>query len=90
MIHSTLTDQGQTTIPAQVRKALGLKPRQRLRYELVEGGVLIRPETETLMDLAGSLHSDRGPFTKQQIENSLAEAAVERDRRILPGGDDDK
>ena len=90
MIHSTLTDQGQTTIPAQVRKTLGLKPRQRLNYEFVEGGVLIRPETETLMDLAGSLKSDRGPFTKQQIEEGLAEAAVERHRRALPGtsGDD--
>ena len=88
MIRSTLTDQGQTTIPAAIRKALGLKPRQRLRYELVEGGVLIRPETEHLMDLAGSLKSDRGPFIRQQIEAGLAEAAAERDHRTRSGGDD--
>lgn len=87
MIHSTLTDQGQTTIPAQVRKALDLKPRQRLSYEFVDGGVLIRPETETLMDLAGSLQSNRGPFTKQQIEEGLAEGVAERHGRSLPGGD---
>lgn len=87
MIHSTLTDQGQTTIPVQVRNALGLKPRQRLSYELVENGVLIRPETETLMDLAGCLKSDRGPFTKQQIETGLAEDVAVRHRQTLPDGD---
>ena len=34
MINSTLTDKWQTTIPVKVRKALNLKPRQRLVYEL--------------------------------------------------------
>lgn len=87
MIHSTLTEAGQTTIPAAVRKALGLKPRQRLTYELVDEGVLIKPETETLMDLAGSLKSDRGPFTKEQIQEDLEDAAVERYKRSLPRKD---
>jgi hypothetical protein len=35
-----------------VRKALKLKPRQRLTYEVLQDGVLIHPETESLMDLA--------------------------------------
>ena len=44
MIQSTLTDRWQTTIPAKVRKALHLKPRQRLIYELMDGAVLVRPQ----------------------------------------------
>ena len=56
-LRSTITDRGQTTIPAAVRKALKLKPRQRLTYEIQTEGVLIRPETENLMDLAGCLKS---------------------------------
>jgi antitoxin PrlF len=57
MLTSTITEKGQTTIPAEVRKALSLKPHQRLTYEICEGGVVVRPETENLMDLAGSLKS---------------------------------
>jgi ABC-type lipoprotein release transport system permease subunit len=29
MIESTVTDKGQTTVPREVREALGIKPRQR-------------------------------------------------------------
>ena len=57
MIKSTLTDTGQTTIPAKVRRALGLKPRQRLVYEIHKEGVFIKPDLEDLMDLYGSLNS---------------------------------
>lgn len=55
MIRSTLTDRWQTTIPAEVREALGLRPRQGLLYELRGESVIIRPEGESLMDLAGQL-----------------------------------
>ena len=59
MIRSTLTDRWQTTIPVEVRKALGLQPRQGLLYEVRGESVVIRPEGETLMDIAGCLASDR-------------------------------
>ena len=55
---STLTDRGQTTIPAAVRKALKLKTRQRLIYEIRGEGVFVRPEREELIDLAGYLKSE--------------------------------
>jgi len=87
MIRSTLTDQGQTTIPAAVRRALGLMPRQRLIYEIIEGGAVIRPETESLMDLAGSLRSDRGPFTDEQMDQAVADEAARRFRRTSPAGE---
>jgi antitoxin PrlF len=78
MIRSTLTDRGQTTIPAEVRKALGLKPRQQLTYELCEGGVLVRPETQSLMDLAGSLKSTVQAASKREERQRARDSRVGR------------
>lgn len=78
MIRSTLTDRGQTTIPAEVRAALGLKPRQQLTYELCDGGVFVRPETESLMDLAGSIKSAVPAGSKEQERRTSREARVKR------------
>jgi len=66
MIRSTLTDRWQTTIPAEVRAALGLRPRQGLLYEIHGETVTIRPDSESLMDLAGCLKSDRPAVSKEQ------------------------
>ena len=66
MIRSSLTERWQTTIPAEVRRALRLKPRQGLLYEIQGGNVVIRPEGETLMDLAGSLGSDQAAGSKSE------------------------
>ena len=66
MLKSTITERGQTTIPAEVRKALRLKPHQRLTYEIRDDGVVVRPETENIMDLAGSLKSDVPAASKSE------------------------
>ena len=78
MIKSTLTERWQTTIPAEVRKALSLKPRQRLVYELVEGAVVIRPQPETLKDLYGFFSSDRPPSTKSVEREAARKARAKR------------
>ena len=78
MLRSTVTDRWQTTIPSEVRKALRLKPRQQLTYELRGEGVLIRPETESLMDLAGCLKSDVPVGTKQQERDAARAARADR------------
>jgi AbrB family looped-hinge helix DNA binding protein len=41
--HSTITSKGQTTLPVQIRKALHLKPGDRITYELQGDSVVIRP-----------------------------------------------
>jgi antitoxin PrlF len=74
ILTSTITEKGQTTIPADVRKALSLKPHQRLTYEICEGGVVVRPETENLMDLVGSLRS-KVPAGSKARERDVARAA---------------
>ncbi len=74
MIKSTLTDKWQTTIPAEVRKALHLKPRQQLIYELADGAVMVKPQPETLKDLYGCLADGRSSAPKS-VERETARQA---------------
>jgi antitoxin PrlF len=45
---ATITSKGQVTIPAEVRKALGLKPRDKIAFLLDQGEVRIKPSSSTL------------------------------------------
>lgn len=59
MIESTVTDKGQTTVPREVRDALGIKPRQRLQWDIAaDGTATVRPEPSALV-LFGSLKTRR-------------------------------
>ena len=56
MAESTLTAKGQTTVPAQVREALGFAPGTRLLgHVLPDGSILVRAKTRSLQELAGLL-----------------------------------
>jgi len=73
MVTSTLTDKGQTTVPQEIRTALGVVPRQRLVWEIrKDGSALVRP-MHSVMELAGSLKSEV-PFTSIGEETEAATA----------------
>jgi bifunctional DNA-binding transcriptional regulator/antitoxin component of YhaV-PrlF toxin-antitoxin module len=78
LLKSTITARGQTTIPAAIRKALKLRPRQRLTYEILQEGVLLRPEAESLIDLAGCLKSNVPAATKTEEREKAREARLGR------------
>lgn len=80
ILTSTITERGQTTIPAEVRKALSLKPHQRLTYEIRDDGVVVRPETANLMDLAGALKSDIPAGSKMEEREKARDARRRRYR----------
>ena len=46
---ATLTQKGQVTIPAEIREALGLRPRDRVEFELLDGVVRLR-RAESVVD----------------------------------------
>jgi bifunctional DNA-binding transcriptional regulator/antitoxin component of YhaV-PrlF toxin-antitoxin module len=64
---STLTDNGQTTVPREIREALGIKPRQRLQWDLTkDGNAIVRAQPNPL-DLFGSLKpAKRFPGLKEE------------------------
>jgi AbrB family looped-hinge helix DNA binding protein len=50
---STITSKGRTTVPKEVRDALGLKPGSKLRWEIHGNRVTITTERPALYDLQG-------------------------------------
>lgn len=69
-----MTDKGQTTVPQEIREALGVAPRQRLVWESrPDGSAVVRP-LPSVMELAGSLKSEV-PFTSIHQETEAAQAA---------------
>lgn len=52
---STLSAKGQVTIPAPVRKALGLKPGDRIAYKIDRNKAELIPIKGTILDAAGSI-----------------------------------
>ena len=79
MQHSTVTSKGQTTIPRQIRKALRIKPGDKLEY-MVEGDhvtVRVHLGTRSLKGLLASRKGKGMSFT--QIREAAAKAARGRE-----------
>jgi antitoxin PrlF len=74
MLHSTVTRKGQTTIPGKIRKALRIKPGDRLEYVLEGDNARIRVHPGTC-SLRGILASKKGKgMTFTQIRKAAAKA----------------
>ena len=72
MSHSTLTSKGQTTIPQEIRQAVGLQTGAKLNWSVTPDGVLIvRAKTQTLESLAGSIKIQAGQKVSIQDMNPL-------------------
>ena len=78
MLHSKVTSKGQTTIPGKIRKALRIRPGDRLEY-VVEGNhatIRVHPGTRTLK---GVLASKKGKgMSFAQIREAAAKSARDR------------
>lgn len=58
MTLSTLSSNGQTTIPMEIRKLLGLEPSQKILYRVEDGKVVMEAAGASTEALYGSLSSD--------------------------------
>lgn len=56
MQESTITAKGQTTVPRDIRAALGLKPGDKLRYLVLDDGQVRILKQRPAAELAGLLH----------------------------------
>ena len=77
-IQSTITSKGQTTIPSEVRQALGLKPGDKLRYRIGEDGTVVLVPARSIKSLAGMLwYPGIRPLTLNDMDEAIAEGAAE-------------
>lgn len=77
MITTKVGRRGQITLPSQVRRQSGIKEGDRIALILQGDQVILRPLTQTLLDLRGSV-----PVTGEQDFNAIRrQVLVERARR---------
>lgn len=81
MLHSTVTSKGQTTIPQKIRRALRIKPGDKLEYEVEGERATIRVHPG-VRSLKGALASNKGKrMSFAEIRHAAAEAASHEDTR---------
>lgn len=73
-IATMVTQRGQVTIPAEVRKLLGVRPREKVAFAIDRGQVRLIAPRYTLESVAGSLK----PTKTEDIERLIHEAKEER------------
>ena len=77
MQESTVTVKGQTTLPKDVRRALGLVSGDRVRYVILDGEVRLL-KVRPVSDLAGMLHREgRTPVSLEEMDEAIAGGAAE-------------
>ena len=77
MFESSITAKGQTTIPKAVRDSLEIKAGDRVRYVIVDEGVLIMP-VRLASRLFRSLKHDGPAVSLEEMDRATAEGATER------------
>ena len=78
---STITTKGQTTVPKEVRKFLGLGPRQKIVYKIEKSGVRIEAAGKSLMSMAGALASEEPMLSKKEERRIARQAMAQRNEK---------
>ncbi len=76
MFESSITIKGQTTLPKAVRDSLAVKAGDKVRYVIVDEGVLIMPVRPTRR-LFRSLRYDGPVVSLEEMDRAIAEGAAE-------------
>jgi AbrB family looped-hinge helix DNA binding protein len=79
-IETRLTQKGQVTIPIEIRKRLGLKARDAVRFEVEGDTVTLKPVKSTLLKGFGAVKPRRKPedwkSLRKEVEEGIAEEAT--------------
>ncbi len=76
MQESTVTIKGQTTLPRDVRAALGLTSGDRVRYVILDGEVRIL-KARSVKELRGLLaRPDQSPVTLEAMDEAISSGAA--------------
>lgn len=70
---STITSKGQVTVPIQIRRLLGLKPKAKVAFVQKKDGIHIAIPRYTLSTIKGAIP----PLSKKYSEKEIREIAIE-------------
>lgn len=76
-VETTLTQKGQVTIPAAIRARLGLKPRDKVRFEVDGEEVKLKPAPSKLLQGFGAVMPRQRPEEWSQVRNEVEQAIAE-------------
>ncbi|MDP2935295.1 MAG: hypothetical protein Q8O86_02270 [Dehalococcoidia bacterium] len=79
-ITASITQRGQVTIPAEVRRLLGAKPRGKVVFQIVDGEVRLAPVEFTLESAYGSVTPINRP---EDFEELIREAMEEHTEEVI-------
>ena len=82
-ITTTITQRGQVTIPAEVRRILGVKPRDKVTFTIEGNEVRLAPASFTLESAYGSVKPSQRPEDFEKLSRAAKEAKAERTLRKL-------
>ena len=71
MSTATVTTKGQITIPADVRRRLGLEPGDRVEFVEMEGGFAIKPALDDVRSLKGLLRRPAKPVSISEMNTVI-------------------
>ncbi len=75
---TTITQKGQVTIPSAIRNALGIKPKDKVTFELVNGEVRLRPVKSRLLAGYGAVSPKGQPEDYQKVRREVEEWVGEK------------
>ena len=78
-----LTSKGQVTIPVEIRRALGLRPRDRVAFTLTDGVATVRPAESALERIAGSVKWTGGPIDFKKLRREFEQAMADNVQREM-------
>ncbi|MBI2872660.1 MAG: type II toxin-antitoxin system PrlF family antitoxin [Chloroflexi bacterium] len=85
-ITTTITQRGQVTIPAEVRRVLGVKPRDKVAFSIEDGEVRLAPASFSLESAYGSVKPSRKPEDFDEVSRTAKDAKAEKSARELGRG----
>ena len=75
---ATITTKGQVTIPVGIRKALGLKPRDKVAFILDHDIVRLEPSSSTLKAGFGAVKPRRKPEDFKELRSKVRERVAQK------------
>ncbi len=74
---TTLTEKGQVTIPQEVRRIIGLQPRDRVRFTVVGDVVTIKRASSKLLRGYGAVSPKKRPEDFRQVREDVEKGVAE-------------